>query len=87
MRDQTALLNKSGEHVATIGFNEAYGLWQIVVVQSEGMEFFCPTKEVALAARRPGLRHQPSRIAAQYSESILAFDCDFVPVRSENENI
>ena len=50
--DQTALLNKSGEHVATIGFNEAYGLWQIVVVQSEGMEFFCPTKEVALAAWR-----------------------------------
>jgi hypothetical protein len=30
MRDHTALLNKSGEHVATIGFNEAYGLWQIV---------------------------------------------------------
>ena len=52
MRDQTALLNKSGEHVATIGFNEAYGLWQIVVVQSEGMEFFCPTKGVALAAWR-----------------------------------
>jgi len=27
-------------------------LWQIVVVQSEGLEFFCPTKEVALAAWR-----------------------------------
>lgn len=50
MRDCTALCNKAGEHVATTGFNEAFGLWQIVVVNREGMEFFCPSKEIALAA-------------------------------------
>jgi hypothetical protein len=36
--------------VATIGFNEACGLWQIVVLQREEIEFFCPTSEVAFAA-------------------------------------
>jgi hypothetical protein len=40
MRDCTAVFNGSGEHVATIGFNESHGLWQIVVVQREAMEFF-----------------------------------------------
>jgi hypothetical protein len=50
MRDCTAVFNGSGEHVATIGFNESHGLWQIVVVQREAMEFFCPSKEVAFAA-------------------------------------
>jgi hypothetical protein len=49
-QDHTAILNKSGEHVAAIGFNESLGLWQIVVVQREEIEFFCPTKEVAFAA-------------------------------------
>ena len=33
-----------------IGFNEGYGLWQIVVLQREEIEFFCPTKELAFAA-------------------------------------
>jgi hypothetical protein len=33
MRDCTEMFNRSGEHIATIGFNESYGLWQIVVVQ------------------------------------------------------
>lgn len=50
MRDCTAMRNKAGEHVATIGFNEAFGLWQIVVVNREEMEFFCPSKEIAFAA-------------------------------------
>ena len=50
MRDETPMLNRTGKHVATIGFNEAYGLWQIVVLQREEIEFLCPTKEVALAA-------------------------------------
>ena len=50
MQDQTSLFNKLGEHVATIQFNESVGLWQIVVVQHEAMEFFCPSKEVAFAA-------------------------------------
>jgi hypothetical protein len=50
MRDCTAVCNKAGEHVATIGFNEAFGLWQIVVVNREEMEFFCPSKEIAFAA-------------------------------------
>jgi hypothetical protein len=36
--------------VATIGFNEACGLWQIVVLKSEEVEFVCPTKELALVA-------------------------------------
>ena len=40
MRDCTAVFNGSGEHVATIGFNESHGLWQIVAVQREAMEFF-----------------------------------------------
>jgi hypothetical protein len=30
--------------IATIGFNESYGLWQIVIVQRKEMEFFCPTQ-------------------------------------------
>jgi len=30
MRDSTAIVNPVGEHIATIGFNEAHGLWQIV---------------------------------------------------------
>ena len=50
-RDCTEMFNESGEHIATIGFNESYGLWQIVVVQRKEMEFFCPSKEVAFAAR------------------------------------
>ena len=50
MRDCTTVFNGSGEHVATIGFNESHGLWQIVVVQREALEFFCPSKEVAFAA-------------------------------------
>ena len=48
--DDTAIFNKSGEHVANIGFNESFGLWQIVVVQREEIEFCCPSKELALAA-------------------------------------
>jgi hypothetical protein len=50
MRDCTEIFNESGEHIATIGFNESCGLWQIVIVQRKEMEFFCPSKEVALAA-------------------------------------
>jgi hypothetical protein len=50
MRDCTEMFNESGEHIATIGFNESYGLWQIVIVQRKEIEFFCPTKEVAFAA-------------------------------------
>ncbi len=50
MRDCTEMFNESGEHIATMGFNESYGLWQIVIVQRKEMEFFCPTKEVAFAA-------------------------------------
>ena len=44
MLDYTAIFNTSGDHVASIGLNEAYGLWQIVVVQCEEIEFFCPNK-------------------------------------------
>jgi hypothetical protein len=44
------MFNQSGEHISTIGFNESYGLWQIVVVQRREMEFFCPSKDVAFAA-------------------------------------
>jgi hypothetical protein len=50
MRDCTEMFNESGKHIATIGFNESNGLWQIVVVQRKEMEFFCPSKEVAFAA-------------------------------------
>ena len=50
MRDCTEVFNESGEHIATIGFNECCGFWQIVVVQREEIEFFCPTKDVAFAA-------------------------------------
>jgi hypothetical protein len=35
MRDCTVMCNRSGEEVATIGFDEACGLWQIVVLQRE----------------------------------------------------
>lgn len=50
LRDCTAMLNRSGEQAATIGFNEAHGLWQSVVLHREEMECFCPTKEMAFAA-------------------------------------
>jgi len=43
-------VRQPGEHIATIGFNESYGLWQIVVVQRKEMEFFGPSKKVAFAA-------------------------------------
>jgi hypothetical protein len=46
----TVMRNRSGQQVATIGFNEACGLWQVVVLQREEIEFFCPTREVAFAA-------------------------------------
>jgi hypothetical protein len=52
MRECTEMFTQSCEHVATIGFNEFYGLWQIVVVQRKEMEFFCPSKEVAFSAWR-----------------------------------
>jgi hypothetical protein len=50
MCDCTEMFYQSGEHTATIGFNESYGLGQIVVVQGKEMEFFCPSKHVAFAA-------------------------------------
>jgi hypothetical protein len=50
MRDCTEMFNESDERIATTGFNESAGLWQIVAVQHEAMEFFCPGKEVAFAA-------------------------------------
>lgn len=50
MRDSTAMFNRSGQQVAAIGLNEAHGLWQIVVLQHEELEFFCPTREMAFAA-------------------------------------
>ena len=50
MRDSTAMFNRSGRQVAAIKFNEAHGLWQIVVLQPEELEFFCPTREMAFAA-------------------------------------
>ena len=52
MRDSTAMVNQAGEHIATIGFNEACGLWQIVIVHRRELEFFCPTREVAFTAWR-----------------------------------
>jgi hypothetical protein len=52
MRDCAAMCNTAGEQVATIGFNEASGVWQIVVLERQDLEFFCPTKELAFAAWR-----------------------------------
>jgi hypothetical protein len=46
------MVNQAGKHIATIGFNEAYGLWQIVIVQRRELGFLCPTREVAFAAWR-----------------------------------
>jgi hypothetical protein len=39
MRDCTEMFNESGEHIATIGFNESYSLWQIVIVQRKEWSF------------------------------------------------
>jgi hypothetical protein len=33
MRDCTETFNESGDHTATIGFDESHGLWQILVAQ------------------------------------------------------
>jgi hypothetical protein len=50
VRDHTTIFNSSGKHVATIGLNDAIGMWQIVAVERRDMEFFCPNKELAFAA-------------------------------------
>lgn len=50
MREKTEIRNSRGEHIATIGLNDASGLWQIVVIGSKEVEFFCATKEMAIAA-------------------------------------
>jgi hypothetical protein len=49
MWDSTAMFNRSGKQVAAIGYSEARGLWQIVVLQREELEFFCATREMASA--------------------------------------
>jgi hypothetical protein len=49
MHDNTAIFNTSGEHVANIGFDESFGLWQIVVVEREEIKFLCSSKEVTFA--------------------------------------
>jgi hypothetical protein len=56
MRDSTAMFNRSGVQVAAIGFNEAHGLWQIVVLQREELEFFCPTNSGGVPARQGSQR-------------------------------
>jgi hypothetical protein len=33
-----------------LGFNETHGLWQIVLLRREELEFFCPAREMAFAA-------------------------------------
>lgn len=48
MRDGTALRNNAGEHVATIGFNEDCGLWQIVILSRTGMNFVVLQKTLHL---------------------------------------
>lgn len=48
MRDCTSLCNKAGEHVATIGFNHVFGLWQIVVVKREEMNSSVRRKKLHL---------------------------------------
>jgi hypothetical protein len=50
MRDTTPMFNRSGEHVATIRFNESCFLWQILVMRQPEIEFFCLTKDVGFAA-------------------------------------
>jgi hypothetical protein len=40
MRDCTEMFDESGEPIATIGFNESYRLWQIVVEQHKEIESF-----------------------------------------------
>jgi hypothetical protein len=39
MRDCTEMFNEPGEHIATIGFNESYGLWQIVLHSARRWSF------------------------------------------------
>jgi hypothetical protein len=50
VREHTAIFNSSGKHIATIGLNDACGLWQIVIVARKEIEFFCPSKQIAFAA-------------------------------------
>jgi len=48
--DLTPIFNKSGKHVATIGFDESCGFGQIALVERASLEFFCPSREIAFAA-------------------------------------
>jgi hypothetical protein len=50
VRDFTTIFNSSGDHIATIGLNDAHKLWQLVVVRCPEMEFFCPDRDTAFAA-------------------------------------
>lgn len=55
MRDCTALVNRAEEHVATINFNEACGLWQIVVVRGlESSMGKSETSQISGQAERVG---------------------------------
>ena len=62
------MFNRSGGQVAATGFNEAHGLWQIVVLRREELEFFCPRKEMAFAAwndefdPESGIRERPQPV-------------------------
>jgi hypothetical protein len=51
-RDCTEMFNECGERIETIGCDQSFGHWQIVVVQREEIGFFRPSKEVAFAAWR-----------------------------------
>jgi len=39
MRDCRVMVNRAGDYVATMGFNESCGLWQIVIEQRKEFEF------------------------------------------------
>lgn len=80
MQDRTSLFDNSGEHVATIGFNELPGPSANRGRQCEAMELFCPSKEMhplratANSTPRPGAQDplRPELAAAELGSVLQA---------------
>ena len=80
LRDCTEMFNESGEHIATIGFNESYGLWQNRGCTAQGDGVFLPK---ASKSRSPGTRNSIPKLDSSNRLHALASMLDLI-VSSRN---
>jgi hypothetical protein len=69
MRDCTEMFNESGEHIATIGFNESYCLWQIVVYSARRWSFSVQARK---SRSPPGTTNSISKLDSRNRHHALA---------------